>query len=957
MTLESERIEGTLGNPNLFEAEENLLFSTDLFSSLSSSPASLEIDIPLEFQELSVENWQVIPNNYLLPANEDSVAGINRLGDDLNPFDTAYANLDDELLGGENLVAAAITPANAAIKAEGTITINGASDFDGVPSNLQDDAFIYAGKGFNINGNTILPVQRDGNGNPILNSSGKQILLDNAVTVAPGYLFSNAPGNNPYAGLVPPQIVSTQTLIVPAYNEVKTQVLNSKIPVGTPTVTFNIQANPINNLNDWNNKFPVGGTPTQPKVVNVINGGLNVPNGVNLSNYVITVANGSINFNGSNQNLNNVVLIANNGSINLNNVKGTNASILASSTINANANARFSGTSLLANGSGAITFNGATATINTSDELQIISQGSITYNGATNTRGKFLSVGNFTSSGNTTIYGSVATKGNIVFNGNTTVFGIETNVGQSPTQLNLSSNIIAENIPNNSLVGIFETIDPDSNDTFTYSLVAGGGSTDNNAFSLVNNELRIKNSPDFEAKSSYNIRIKTTDSQGLSLEKTFTIGINNLNEAPIQLNLSNNIINEGVPNNSLVGTLNSIDPDSNDSFTYSLVAGEGDVDNNAFSIVNNELRIKNLPDFETKSNYSIRVKTTDSQGLSLEKTFTIGINNLNESPIQLNLSNSIIDENIPNNSLIGTFETIDPDNNDTFTYSLVAGEGDTDNNAFSLVNNELRINNSPDFEAKSSYSIRIKTTDSQGLSLEKTFSIGINNLNEPPIQLNLSNSIIDENTLSNSLIGIFETIDPDANENFIYSLVTGTGDVDNNAFSIVNNELRINNSPDFESLSNYSIRVKTTDAAGLSLEKTFTIGINNLNEIPTQLNLSNSSINEGIPNNSLVGTLSSIDPDGENIFSYSLVAGEGDTDNSAFSLVNNELRIKNSPDFESLSNYSIRVKTTDAAGLNYEKAFAVKINNLDETPDDIILSNNTIPENSLQDTLVGLVSC
>ncbi|MFM6040708.1 MAG: hypothetical protein ACKPBV_26525, partial [Sphaerospermopsis kisseleviana] len=74
----------------------------------------------------------------------------------------------------------------------------------------------------------------------------------------------------------------------------------------------------------------------------------------------------------------------------------------------------------------------------------------------------------------------------------------------------------------------------------------------------------------------------------------------------------------------------------------------------------------------------------------------------------------------------------DPDGGNTFTYSLVAGIGDTDNTAFSIVGNQLQINNSPDFETKNSYSIRVKTTDQGELEFEKTFVVNINDLNEAP---------------------------------------------------------------------------------------------------------------------------------------------------------------------------------------------------------------------------------
>ncbi|MEB3831672.1 hypothetical protein, partial [Phormidium sp. CCY1219] len=78
-----------------------------------------------------------------------------------------------------------------------------------------------------------------------------------------------------------------------------------------------------------------------------------------------------------------------------------------------------------------------------------------------------------------------------------------------PTDLALSSNAIDENVGANTAVGTFSTTDPDTGDTFTYSLATGTGDTDNAAFTIVGDQLQINSSPDFETKSSYNIRVQT----------------------------------------------------------------------------------------------------------------------------------------------------------------------------------------------------------------------------------------------------------------------------------------------------------------------------------------------------------------------------------------------------------------------------------------------------------------
>jgi len=105
----------------------------------------------------------------------------------------------------------------------------------------------------------------------------------------------------------------------------------------------------------------------------------------------------------------------------------------------------------------------------------------------------------------------------------------------------------------------------------------------------------------------------------------------------------------------------------------------------------------------------------------------------NSAPTALALTATNVDENVAVNTTIGTFTTSDFDPGNTFTYSLVSGAGSTDNSAFSINNNQLQINLSPDFETQSSYTIRVRTTDQGGLSLENALTIAVNNLNEAPV--------------------------------------------------------------------------------------------------------------------------------------------------------------------------------------------------------------------------------
>lgn len=100
----------------------------------------------------------------------------------------------------------------------------------------------------------------------------------------------------------------------------------------------------------------------------------------------------------------------------------------------------------------------------------------------------------------------------------------------APTDISLSSATIPENEPAGALVGLLSTTDLNAIDSFTYSLVPGIGDTHNSQFQLVGNELRTIPSFDFESQSSYSIRLRTTDSDGLTFEETVTIQVTDLVE-------------------------------------------------------------------------------------------------------------------------------------------------------------------------------------------------------------------------------------------------------------------------------------------------------------------------------------------------------------------------------------------------------------------------------------------
>lgn len=114
------------------------------------------------------------------------------------------------------------------------------------------------------------------------------------------------------------------------------------------------------------------------------------------------------------------------------------------------------------------------------------------------------------------------------------------------------------------------------------------------------------------------------------------------------------------------------------------------------------------------------------------------------------------------------------------------------------------------------------------------------------------------------------------------------------------------------------------------------------NLAPTDLAVSANSVDENAATGTILGTLTSTDPNATDSHTYSLVSGTGSTNNSSFAIVGNTLRTSSTFALDGTANYSIRVRTTDAGGLTFEKSLTVRVNNVAPA---IAVSNQTVAGN------------
>ena len=510
-------------------------------------------------------------------------------------------------------------------------------------------------------------------------------------------------------------------------------------------------------------------------------------------------------------------------------------------------------------------------------------------------------------------------------------------VNETPENITLSKNTIAENKRVGTIIGTLRTEDVDRDDSHTYVLSGEHA----NFFRIDGKELKTKKVFNYETDSSnYEISITTKDQGDSTLTEDFIITVENTNDAPTLITLTRDSVAEN-QKDAAIGVLSSVDEDDedrNNEYIYSS-------DNGLFTISKDTLKTSSRLDYEEFPIRHVTITTDDGQGGVFSQPFLIKVTNENDPPTDIELNAGSIAENIEGRVVIGTVSTVDQDINDEHVYTV-------DDTAFSFDGNKLITDTPFDYEAQDSYDIHITSTDGIDDVLE-LFTIYVTDVNDAPSAIQLTHTSVAENTPIGTLVGTLSTIDDDllgGNDRHLYRLVNDN-DSESKFFRISGDRLEIDTTFNYEIQSSYDLVLVTTDREGASLQQSFTITIEDVNDVPTSLSLSNDVVKEKEEAYTVIGILSTEDEDDLNmdsVYTYSI-------DNDTFKIDNDTLKTNRELDFETQSEYLVAITTVDGRGGTRTEDFLLKVSNVNEPPTAITLSNDQIAENNPADTLIGIL--
>lgn len=399
----------------------------------------------------------------------------------------------------------------------------------------------------------------------------------------------------------------------------------------------------------------------------------------------------------------------------------------------------------------------------------------------------------------------------------------------------------------------------------------GGASGEQGSSLAVDSSGNVYSTGFFQGTADFDPGAGVSNITSAGSQDVFVVKLNApvTNQAPTDLALSANTLNENVAALTAIGNLSTTDPDAGDTFTYTLVSGYGD--NAAFSISGgNQLTINSSPDYETKATYDIKVRTTDQGGLFFEKVFAIGINNLDEVAPTITSSNTatVINENSGANQVVYTVTSTDTADIATgaTTYSL-KNVGDFAAFTIDANSGQVTLTGNPDYETKSSYNFTVIAKDTANNQSEKAVTLGINDINENPTAVSLNNQVIAivENSSTATRIKVADIAIADDALGTNNVSVSGT---DASFFEIDGNALylKANTALNFEAKTSYSVSVNVDDSTvGSTSDATtnFTLSITNVNEAPTVIGaIAPQAINNGSAFNYSFASNVFADPEG-----------------------------------------------------------------------------------------------
>ena len=343
---------------------------------------------------------------------------------------------------------------------------------------------------------------------------------------------------------------------------------------------------------------------------------------------------------------------------------------------------------------------------------------------------------------------------------------------------------------------------------------------------------------------------------------------------------------------------------------------------------------------------SFSIQVSDGDAVSESQIINIEVIGTNDAPV---IQAEVFSANEGSSLISGQLDSSDVDDGSTATFSISGGNTAPDgfilnadgSYSFDPAEGVYDYLNVGDSEV---LTIPVTVTDDNGATDTAQIQITVTGTNDAPTAIDFTGTTVDENATAGTVVAQMATQDVDDGETFTYAITEDASGL----FEISGDQILVKDGADidFEAGASHDVMVQVTDANGLSYTQTVSLTVNDINEAPTDIVFAGGSIDENSGAGSVVATLTTVDEDSVESFSYSLT-----DDSGLFEIAGNNIVVKSSADidFESAESHDISVDVTDSSGNTYSENFTINVNDIVEnfSPDAVNdISDSFIPENA-----------
>lgn len=425
--------------------------------------------------------------------------------------------------------------------------------------------------------------------------------------------------------------------------------------------------------------------------------------------------------------------------------------------------------------------------------------------------------------------------------------------------------------------------------------------------------------------------ISEGDGDAMTGSCTVSINVQDVNDVIPQCTLSTNvhiypedvdISNTNIVDMSTACSDPEVSPNGDLSYTLTSVNGAAGTGDFALGSSTGVLTFAVQPDFETTTEYVMRVTVTDGGSVSLSTTvdITVTITDVNEYSPDFTGQQSAdsVSEAIAVGATIITIVATDGDTADTLTYSL-----NTPSNTFSIDSStgEVFTIMALDRETQDTYSLDIVATDDNPVNTQHStihsLTITVTDVNDITPYFDPASyvaSVSESTSIGDTVTAVTANDEDNASDGIITYSITSVSNP-GTSFQVDGSTgiITVLNTLDYETTSSYNLEVLATDGGGSVGTAIVNVAVDSYNEfIPTFSPAAPTfDVDETLAVGNSIGVVAATDSDSgdDGVFTYVITSG----DDGTFSVdpSTGDITLIASLDYETRTSYSLTVEAAD----------------------------------------------